>query len=54
MEVTCSDAPIGKLDLAEVCLRLLPHWSPKKKKDGRTAFLAVGDSSWPLVIAPGR
>ena len=39
----CNDVPIGKLDLAEVCLRLCPHWSPIKT-DGRPIGLTVGDS----------
>ena len=32
--VTCSDALIGKVDLADVCLRLLPHWPPIKRMGG--------------------
>ena len=29
--VTCNDAPIGKVDLAEVCLMPRPDWLPIKR-----------------------
>ena len=47
--VTCNDVSIGKVDLAEVSLRLLPHWPPIKRT-GRQ-FVTVGDSWLRLLMA---
>ena len=50
----CNDAPIGKVDLDEVCLRLLPHWPPIKRDGATVEFVTVGDNWLRLLTAPVR